>query len=253
VGLGLACPRPLAGAPPRPAARGRPSSARRGERPCRRGRARARRWPGRGGRSPGSPRWCCRRWRWPPRSRCSSARCCPSLLGGWWAALTSEDAGGRGGAYGATWTARCCWASCRCRSWATPSGSTGWACGLWLTCRTSTRGQRPSTSAWGSSSCACRRWITRSRRWRPSRAPACSSRIVGEVYVHCKAGHGRAAAVALAWMAYSRGLGGEADLARLNAELAERRRVRRTLHSAAPAPGSAADLGRAGGGGGGEL
>jgi len=52
----------------------------------------------------------------------------------------------------------------------------------------------------------------------------------GRVYAHCKAGHGRAGAVALAWMAYSRGLSGEEDLRQMNEELLEKRRVRPRLH-----------------------
>jgi len=52
-----------------------------------------------------------------------------------------------------------------------------------------------------------------------------------KVYVHCKAGHGRGGAVALAWMAFSRGPGvDEAGLRALNEELLAKRRVRKALH-----------------------
>merc|ERR1711972_574809 len=50
------------------------------------------------------------------------------------------------------------------------------------------------------------------------------------VYVHCKAGHGRAGAVAFAWMAYSRKISDEKGLENLNLELIKIRRVRKTLH-----------------------
>mmetsp|Transcript_60334 Transcript_60334/g.127777 ORF Transcript_60334/g.127777 Transcript_60334/m.127777 type:complete len:263 (+) Transcript_60334:33-821(+) len=50
-----------------------------------------------------------------------------------------------------------------------------------------------------------------------------------KVYVHCKAGHGRGAAVALAWMAYSRRPLNEEDLDIMNGELLQKRRVRATL------------------------
>lgn len=66
------------------------------------------------------------------------------------------------------------------------------------------------------------------------------------VYVHCKAGHGRAAAVALAWMLHSRSamgddsgddgdhgdgaVSGDETLQALNEELLTKRAVRRTLH-----------------------
>jgi len=50
------------------------------------------------------------------------------------------------------------------------------------------------------------------------------------VYVHCKAGHGRAGAVALAWLAFARSQGSEEQLRELNAELLARRRVRKGLH-----------------------
>merc|ERR1712039_134933 len=53
------------------------------------------------------------------------------------------------------------------------------------------------------------------------------------VYVHCKAGHGRAGAVALAWLAYSRRLYSDADLKDLNEELLRKRNVRRKLYSQA--------------------
>eukprot|EP00933_Yihiella_yeosuensis_P005363 TRINITY_DN109867_c0_g1_i1.p1 TRINITY_DN109867_c0_g1~~TRINITY_DN109867_c0_g1_i1.p1 ORF type:complete len:306 (+),score=55.27 TRINITY_DN109867_c0_g1_i1:43-918(+) len=49
------------------------------------------------------------------------------------------------------------------------------------------------------------------------------------VYVHCKAGHGRAGAVALAWLAYSRGVPQEDSLEELNKELLKKRRVRKQL------------------------
>lgn len=50
------------------------------------------------------------------------------------------------------------------------------------------------------------------------------------VYVHCKAGHGRAGAVALAWLCYSRGQTSAEDLAALNGELLSKRHVRPRLH-----------------------
>lgn len=50
-------------------------------------------------------------------------------------------------------------------------------------------------------------------------------------YVHCKAGHGRGAAVALAWMIYSREVSDAQDLQALNDELAAKRRVRPGLWS----------------------
>jgi len=50
------------------------------------------------------------------------------------------------------------------------------------------------------------------------------------VYVHCKAGHGRAAAVALAWLCYSRGQTCSEELAALNRELLSKRHVRPRLH-----------------------
>jgi len=50
------------------------------------------------------------------------------------------------------------------------------------------------------------------------------------VYVHCKAGHGRAAAVALAWLCYSRGQTSAEELAALNTELLSKRHVRQRLH-----------------------
>eukprot|EP00928_Gymnodinium_smaydae_P014024 TRINITY_DN15085_c0_g2_i1.p1 TRINITY_DN15085_c0_g2~~TRINITY_DN15085_c0_g2_i1.p1 ORF type:complete len:293 (+),score=30.66 TRINITY_DN15085_c0_g2_i1:58-879(+) len=49
------------------------------------------------------------------------------------------------------------------------------------------------------------------------------------VYVHCKAGHGRGAAVAFAWLAYTRGISEEAELEELNRELSAKRHVRKTL------------------------
>mmetsp|Transcript_61248 Transcript_61248/g.164762 ORF Transcript_61248/g.164762 Transcript_61248/m.164762 type:complete len:179 (+) Transcript_61248:139-675(+) len=56
-------------------------------------------------------------------------------------------------------------------------------------------------------------------------------RAKGErVYIHCKAGHDRSAAVALAWMAYSRRVLNEEDLRLLNEELFEKRQVRATLY-----------------------
>eukprot|EP00445_Apocalathium_hangoei_P070137 CAMPEP_0204138146 /NCGR_PEP_ID=MMETSP0361-20130328/17815_1 /ASSEMBLY_ACC=CAM_ASM_000343 /TAXON_ID=268821 /ORGANISM="Scrippsiella Hangoei, Strain SHTV-5" /LENGTH=302 /DNA_ID=CAMNT_0051091925 /DNA_START=26 /DNA_END=931 /DNA_ORIENTATION=+ len=51
------------------------------------------------------------------------------------------------------------------------------------------------------------------------------------VYVHCKAGHGRGGAVALAWMAFSRRPLKDDDLRLLNAELLAKRRVRPRLHA----------------------
>lgn len=49
-------------------------------------------------------------------------------------------------------------------------------------------------------------------------------------YVHCKAGHGRAGAVALAWLAYSRAASGnKVDAHALNLELLGKRRVRKEL------------------------
>merc|ERR1719367_795088 len=50
------------------------------------------------------------------------------------------------------------------------------------------------------------------------------------VYIHCKAGHGRGAAAAFAWLAYSREVSSEEDLRLLNEELLSKRRVRRSLH-----------------------
>lgn len=50
------------------------------------------------------------------------------------------------------------------------------------------------------------------------------------VYLHCKAGHGRAGAVALAWMAFSRKQLNEEDLEALNKELLKMRRVRKHLY-----------------------
>jgi len=50
------------------------------------------------------------------------------------------------------------------------------------------------------------------------------------VYVHCKAGYGRAGTVALAWLAYSRGIHDEGDLEALNKELRKTRRVGKRLY-----------------------
>eukprot|EP00746_Dinoflagellata_sp_MGD_P142619 gnl/MRDRNA2_/MRDRNA2_75553_c0_seq1.p1 gnl/MRDRNA2_/MRDRNA2_75553_c0~~gnl/MRDRNA2_/MRDRNA2_75553_c0_seq1.p1 ORF type:complete len:143 (+),score=18.40 gnl/MRDRNA2_/MRDRNA2_75553_c0_seq1:270-698(+) len=61
------------------------------------------------------------------------------------------------------------------------------------------------------------------------------SRRQQRVYVHCKAGHGRSAAVAYAWMVYKFGrsrVGGrisDSDLRRLNEDLCRRRHVRKKL------------------------
>lgn len=70
------------------------------------------------------------------------------------------------------------------------------------------------------------RFIQDTKRQRPG----------GKVYVHCKFGHGRSAAVVLCWMAAryedrTRQKPSTAVLQELNAELLGRRRVRRTLWS----------------------
>eukprot|EP00929_Paragymnodinium_shiwhaense_P060431 TRINITY_DN30181_c0_g1_i4.p1 TRINITY_DN30181_c0_g1~~TRINITY_DN30181_c0_g1_i4.p1 ORF type:complete len:283 (-),score=66.32 TRINITY_DN30181_c0_g1_i4:128-976(-) len=57
-------------------------------------------------------------------------------------------------------------------------------------------------------------------------------RGLGEkVYVHCKAGHGRAAAIAMVWLIYTRETpAGEKDLRLLNEELLSKRHVRSKLY-----------------------
>jgi len=50
------------------------------------------------------------------------------------------------------------------------------------------------------------------------------------VYIHCKAGHGRGAAAAFAWLAYSREVSSEEDLVQVNEELLSKRSVRRSLY-----------------------
>lgn len=51
-----------------------------------------------------------------------------------------------------------------------------------------------------------------------------------KVYIHCKAGHGRAGALAMAWMIFTHGVYKEEDLQKLNAELLQKRHVRRSLY-----------------------
>lgn len=53
------------------------------------------------------------------------------------------------------------------------------------------------------------------------------------VYVHCKAGHGRAAAVTMAWLAYNNNMPGGKSLQELNADLLQKRRVRKYLYKQA--------------------
>eukprot|EP00437_Effrenium_voratum_P033794 CAMPEP_0181471500 /NCGR_PEP_ID=MMETSP1110-20121109/39105_1 /TAXON_ID=174948 /ORGANISM="Symbiodinium sp., Strain CCMP421" /LENGTH=184 /DNA_ID=CAMNT_0023596517 /DNA_START=246 /DNA_END=800 /DNA_ORIENTATION=- len=51
-----------------------------------------------------------------------------------------------------------------------------------------------------------------------------------KVYVHCKAGHGRAAAVALAWLIFTRSAASEEEVRQLNLELLQKRHVRSYLY-----------------------
>jgi len=52
----------------------------------------------------------------------------------------------------------------------------------------------------------------------------------GKVYVHCKAGHGRSAAVALAWLMRANNKLSDVEREALNLDLLSKRRVRNELH-----------------------